>query len=407
MKEKLFIRINSDERSLQWGILSGDEEGHSSFTDRGRLLIEDIETLGEQVSEQTVVLMLPAHRVKCFNEKTPTKNRKQLEKAIPYQLEEQILDNVDNQHFALGSFDAQDRLAINVVDKQYLAETLEQFKEVGVEPDFVISEAACLPYFNDAWSTLIEEQVFVRQEPNVFWSADKSLVEELLKLELQRDELSVSQAIRIYATEKQELNLDAVPGLATQYEVIEDTFQFLAHNFDEAGLNLLQQEFSSQKKVQRNYGVWKLPAIAASVVCVLGIVYLVSHIIHLNQQYSNLEERTLAETKKIYPTLPLTTAKIQINNSYRSIGGDSGSETSFALLMDKAIKAMDARSINFTQMEYIASRGELSMDVSAESYDILTRSQRSLESSGLKASMRNASENGGVWSARITVGLNK
>lgn len=407
MKEKLFIRINSDEKSLEWGCLSQSENGQATFSERGRLLMEDLEVLGEAVSEQQIILMLPAHRVKCFNESAPTKNRKHLEKAIPYQLEEQILDNVDSQHFALGSFDSKERLAINVIDKSYLGDTLALFKDAGIEPDVVVSEAACLPHFDDAWSVLIEDQVLVRQENNLFWSADKSLVEELLKLELQSNELAVTQAVRVYAAEGEQLNLADVPGLATQPQQVNDSFLFLADSFGNDTINLLQQGFSSQKKTKKNYGVWKLPAIAAVTLVVLGLSYLISNIVHLNKQQALLEERTLAETKKLYPTLPLTTARVQINNSYRNIGGETGSGVSFAGLVDKSIKAMDTKNIEFTQMEYIASRGQLSMDVSAESYDVLTRSQRSLESSGLEVSMRNASENGGVWTARITVGLNK
>lgn len=408
MKQRLFIRVSSDEKSLQWGRLSAESELETDgFLEQGQLLIEDAETLGELVTEEQIVLMLPAHRIKCFNIEPPTKNRKHLEKAIPYQLEEQIIDNVDSQHFALGHFDEQGRVAVNVVDKEYLRQVLELLKEVGVEPDVVVSEAACVPYFKDSWSAVLDEQVLVRQEPNLFWSADKNLVKDLLKLELQSDELTVSQAIRIYSKEQQQLDLDGVAGLATQQESIEQVFLCLAQNFRDDGVNLLQQEFASQKKTQRNYGLWKLPAIAASVLLLLGIIYVISNIIYLNDQLGSLEEKALAETQKLYPSLPLTTARIQINNSYRNVGGDDGSGSSFAGLVDKSVKAINTREVKFSQLEYIASRGQLSMDVSAESYDILTQSQRNLEGAGLKVDMRNASENSGVWTARISVGLNQ
>lgn len=404
MKERLFIRFTSDEKSLQWGILSASSEKHSSFEQEGELLLEDVEALAEVIAEQQIVLMIPAHRVKCFNVNTPTKNRKHLEKAIPYQLEEQILDSVDRQHFALGAFDEQDRLAVNVIDKDYFSQLVTLLKDAGIEPDIVISEASCLPSYKDAWTALVEEQVLVRQGKNNFWSADQGLVEQLLKLELQTDELSVTQAIRIFATESSQIDLEAVPGLATQKENVEDAFLFLATNFDDKSINLLQQEFASQKKTQRNYGVWKLPAIAATVLILMGIVYTVSHIMHLNKQLSTAKEQTLAETKKVYPSLPLNTAVIQINNSYRTIGGNSGSSVSFAGLMNKSVTSMDTKSIKFSQIEYLASRGQLSLDVTADNYEILTKSQRNLEAAGLNVDMRNASENGGVWTARITVG---
>ena len=407
MKERLFIRISSDDKSLQWGILANPDDGEAKFINNGDLLIEDIEALGELVEAPQVIVMLPAHRVKCFNVKTPTKNRKHLEKAIPYQLEEQILDNVDSQHFALGSFGDDDQLQVNVVDKEYLSKILELLKTVEIEPDYVVSEASCLPYFKDAWSALVDDQVLVRQEPNLFWSAEQSLVKQLLQLELQDDELNVTQAMRVYSKGEQTLELDSIAGLATQKTEIEDSFSFLISHFDGKGINLLQQDFASQKKTQRSYGVWKLPAIAASLLLFFGLLYLVSYILYKNTQISNLEEQLHAETKKLYPSLPLTTAIVQINNSYRNIGGNEGSGVSFAGLMEKSMQVMDTQNIKFSQMEYIASRGQLNLDVSAENYDVLTRSQRNLESAGLKVEMRNASENGGLWTARITVGLNK
>ncbi|GAA0205859.1 hypothetical protein GCM10009123_11640 [Kangiella japonica] len=404
MKERLFIRFTSDEKSLQWGVLSASSEKHESFEQEGELLLEDVEALAEVVAEQQIVLMIPAHRVKCFNVKTPTKNRKHLEKAIPYQLEEQILDSVDSQHFALGAFDEQDRLGVNVIDKDYFSQLVTLLKDAGIEPDFVLSEAACLPSFKDAWTALVEDQVLVRQEYNNYWSADQGLVEQLLKLELQTDELSVTQAIRIVVTESSQIDLEAIPGLATQKESVEDAFLFLATNFDDKSINLLQQEFASQKKTQRNYGVWKLPAIAASILILMGVVYTVSHIMYLNKQLTTVEEQIHAETKKLYPSLPLTTAVVQVNNSYRTIGGASGSSVSFAGLMNQSVTSMDTKNIRFSQIEYIASRGQLSLDVTADNYDILTKSQRNLEAAGLNVDMRNASENGGVWTARITVG---
>lgn len=408
MKNQLFIRISSDEKSLQWGTLSGAEDStESGFVERGDLLIEDVETLAETLEESQVILMLPAHRVKCFNVEAPTKNRKHLEKAIPYQLEEQILDNVDNQHFALGAFNADSLLAVNVVSKEYLSELLTTFKEVGIEPDVVVSEAVCVPYFEDSWTAVIDEQILVRQQENVFWSSDRTLIKDLLQLELQADELKVTQAIRIYSYDDEELSLASVAGLATQPETIDDVFLCLAENFDDNSVNILQQDFASQKKSQHNYGMWKLPAIAASILAVVGLIYLVSHIIDLNKRLSSVEQQTLAQTQKVYPNLPLKTAKIQVNNSYHDIGGSEGSGVNFTGLMEKSVLAMKTENIQFSQMEYLASRGQLSFDVTADSYEVLTQSQRNLEGAGLEVDMRNASENGGIWTARISVGAKK
>jgi general secretion pathway protein L len=409
MKDRLFIRLKSDEESLEWGLLTY-EEAVPKLKERGELLLDDMIALADQASQQEVILLLPASRVRCFNVKAPTRNRKQLEKAVPYTLEEQVLDNVEQQLFALGSVNSDGMIAVNVVDKAYLSGVIDKLKEASVEPDFVVSDAACLPLFEDAWSLLEhDDAVLVRQSANEYWSTEVDMLADLMTWNLQsqfEESQTVSQAIRIYSPNEHTDLLAGVSGLAIQQAPVEDSFEWLCSQFSFSSINLLQQEFSSQKKNQVNLGQWKLPAIAASCLIGVGLIYLVSQIIVLSTQRANLEQQLIASVQEVFPNVnDVNTGLMQVSNRFSTLGGDAASTNSFMLLLDKSLAAINPQLIKVSQLEYLSSQAQLSFDVEASDYAILTAAQNKLESSGVQVEMRNASENGGVWSARIAVGV--
>lgn len=409
MKDRLFIRLKSDEESLEWGLLSTGESG-AAFKEQGELLLDDMVALAEQAVEHQVILLLPASRVRCFNVKAPTRNRKQLEKAVPYILEEQVLDNVEQQLFALGNVNASGMVAVNVVDKTYLADMLERLKQASIEPDFVISDAACLPLFDDAWSLLEhDDSILVRQSANEYWSTEADMLADLISWNLQtqfEENQTVSQAIRIYSPDENTELLSGTAGLAIQKMPVGDSFEWLCTQFSYSSINLLQQEFSSQKKHQMNLGQWKLPAIAAAALVVVGLIYLVSQMVVLGQQRSQYEQQILASIQQVYPNVSdVNTGLIQVSNSFSTLGGNAASSNSFMLLLDKSLAAIDTQTIKVSQLEYLSSMAQLSFDVETSDYSTLTAAQNKLESAGMKVDMRNASENGGVWSARISVGV--
>lgn len=409
MKDRLFIRLKSDEESLEWGLLT-HEDAIPKFKEQGELLLDDMISLAEQASDHEVILLIPASRVRCFNVKAPTRNRKQLEKAVPYILEEQVLDSVEYQLFALGQVNSSGMLAVNVVGRDYLSEVIEKLKAASIEPDFVVSDAACLPLFEDAWSLLEhDDSVLVRQSANEYWSTEEDMLADLISWNLQNqfeENQTVSQAIRIYSPKEQTDLLSGMAGLAIQKMDVENSFEWLCSQFSYSSINLLQQDFTSQKKNQLNLGQWKLPAIAASVLVGVAFIYLVSQMLVMSQKKSQLEEQLLTSVQQVFPNInDVNTGLIQVSNRFSTLGGEAASDNSFMLLFDKSLAAIDPTVIKVSQLEYLSSQAQLSFDVESSDYATLTAAQNKLESSGMKVEMRNASENGGVWSARISVGV--
>lgn len=101
----------------------------------------------------------------------------------------------------------------------------------------------------------------------------------------------------------------------------------------------------------------------------------------------------------------VNTGLIQVSNRFSTLGGDAASANSFMLLLDKSLAAIDPQTIKVSQLEYLSSMAQLSFDVETSDYSTLTAAQNKLEATGMQVEMRNASESGGTWSARISVGV--
>lgn len=53
MKDRLFIRLKSDEESLEWGLMT-HEESVPKFSEQGELLLDDMIALAEQAAQNEV-----------------------------------------------------------------------------------------------------------------------------------------------------------------------------------------------------------------------------------------------------------------------------------------------------------------------------------------------------------------
>ncbi len=408
MKGRLLIRLLADQEAVQWGLLN-EQEATPSFLERGDLLLNDIVALAEMAVTSPVTVLIPAEKIRSFVIDAPTKNSKHLEKAIPYLLEEQIIESVDSQHFAFGEVDSNSKVTVNVIAKDYLESLLAKLQEADIEPDVMLADAACLPVFDDAWSLLDGNPVLVRQDLNNFWSAQSELVADLLNWNLNEsfeETQAISQAVRLFSAQEVPLNLESMPGLAVQQVPLDDELLWLAGQPLDKTINLLQQQYTPSKKTSVSATTWKLPLIAASVAAVLGLIYFTSNLFILNQERNHYRQLALTEVRKLSPNLDeerLDSKMIEIANNYRKVAAGSGQTGGFMNLLDQVYNQLNPRQVQLEQMEYIAKQSVLNLDVAAKDYQILTAVQQKLEQAGLKVDMRNARDNQGSWTTRLVV----
>ncbi len=80
---------------------------------------------------------------------------------MPYALEDQLIDDIEALHFALGQAPDGDRLPVATVDHAVLRGWLETCAQAGLTPVAVIPDPLLLPWQEGDWSVLLDGQRIV------------------------------------------------------------------------------------------------------------------------------------------------------------------------------------------------------------------------------------------------------
>jgi len=113
-----------------------------------------------------VCVLVPGTDVLLAEPEVPMKAGTKLQQVVPYALEEQLADDIDDLHFAIGKRAADSaRTPVAVVRRSLMDEWLTTLRSSGLEPDSMYADSALLPENPGQAVALMEEDVVVVRPP--------------------------------------------------------------------------------------------------------------------------------------------------------------------------------------------------------------------------------------------------
>jgi general secretion pathway protein L len=111
-----------------------------------------------------VCAVVPGTDVLLADPELPSRSGVKLAQLVPYALEEQLADDIDDLHFALGKRAADShRTPVAVVSRTLMDEWLAALRAAGIEPECLYADSELLPANpGQAVALLEEDTVFVR-----------------------------------------------------------------------------------------------------------------------------------------------------------------------------------------------------------------------------------------------------
>jgi general secretion pathway protein L len=104
-----------------------------------------LESAAAAAAGRRVAVLVPAAEVLCLEAQLPAGAGGRAAQLVPFALEEQLANDVESQHFAIGPVAQSGRTAVAVVARALLEEWLAQLASAGIAPELLCSEAALLP----------------------------------------------------------------------------------------------------------------------------------------------------------------------------------------------------------------------------------------------------------------------
>lgn len=353
----------------------------------------------------------------------PAKQSRFINQALPYAVEEQIAQDIDSVHLALGSH-SPEGYRVAAVDRDRMAQWVELFSGwPHTRLDAIYPDAALLPMTEGGWSICLDGETALMASDRGEWlsmqSANLGMFAHTLAVP-PSEEVVAEVPVVVYATdtefEEQQAELGELitPGrLSVRRESLAlMPLELLAHAHHHhlcRPINLCQGEFSVKGGKASPWTPWKPLIAVAAVWFVVQIALEAGMGFYYQQQAEDMRQQAMAVYREAFPSDRRTHAgnvKRVIEGQLR-MAGSSGPDMDFVTLMkytgQQYSNVAGSGAVTFNSINYSQTRGELVVDARAESYDRLSALRNGLSSQGLEAKIGSVVNEPSGARGRLTV----
>ena len=232
--------------------------------------------LAAQAAGARLLLIAPGEAVSLHQVPLPSRKRSTWARAVPYALEDQLVEDIEALHFALADKPEDGHLAVAVVNRDTLRGWLDACAAAGVVPAAVIPEPLLLPWQEGDWSIVLEARRAVARTGR--WdgfASERDLLELLLNQVVAEAGVAKPQRLRVWGHPS---SVFTEVGLEPRIEdSAPEPLQVFASAYQPAtAINLLQGAYSPRAHWGRWLRPWRTAAALASawlLVQGFGLVY--------------------------------------------------------------------------------------------------------------------------------------
>ncbi len=354
-----------------------------------------------------VLVLFPASEALITQVTIPTKNRQRLLQAIPYALETELTQDVEQLHFAIGASDADNVTPVIVISRVRIEKWLSSLESQGIEPLGLYLDLLCLPHDGDEWSLLQEKElVQILSGPNRGFCADRENAAELLEIALQQAADDAPHKLRIYQFDETGLTLPE--GVETESVVLEnpeELINLLAGELQEKQqINLLQGDYKRVDKFTLQWRRWLPAAILAVVALLFSLTLNIFDYVHYQQKSQELDQQIHQVFKQAFPSIKrVVDPKVQMEQQLKAMrGGASGSAAQFAALFTPA--AAIIKNSPDTRLENVSFRdGQLDLQLTIKELQALEKLKQTIEQKDLSVEIRTANASGNQVTSHLRI----
>lgn len=330
--------------------------------------------------------------------------KKHIAKALPFILEEQLVSDVEDLHFASVLL-SKTSLCAAVCAKQKMLEWQALLADVpGVNT--WVSEPQLLPWEPGEWVVVLEPNyAIVRTSGAEGFSIERDLLPSMLKAALAND-AGVPDAVIVYGVD-QVLEKELLP------EDIRDLMQWRQGDFqtavmlsreDNVTVNLLQGEFAHRLPLGRWWNQWRV--VAAVLVAAFTLQLVAGYASYVDLEQENLELRRAIESsyRRAFPKGALVDPEKQVRRQLDALRGTAQS-SGFTHLLNRVGEIVAAKpGASIASINYSDKGGDMRINITAGDFEAVEAIRTKMTDAGLEAVMESSNAQGNQVRARLRIG---
>jgi len=427
LSEKLILRLSSQNSSsipwLVWSqatkevIVSGELEHQ-----------DDLSVLTEYAKGRYVTVLVDSADVRLHRHFMPSKPTRQLLKALPFMLEDELAEDIEKLHFAIEQtgFDKElEKYWVNIaiVKRTLLQSWLDRLAQADIQVKSMLPDVLGLPnepikseqnsksisilgyangwliredswrgwFLTDPWLPLYFEKLLAENSKADDESAEAQI--ELNYFSPLPAELTAS------LIESERVNL-----IAAEPEL---PMLLLAQQTDQIKWNLLQGDFSQKKAVSKNWALWRPAAALLLITLSIQFVMVIAKWQSATSQLEVAKEDLAQMYKAAFPKekLRINILRTQLKRKVAAVGGSDSSELGgFTAFMAELTPTFKKRpNINIESIRYDEKRGELRLTANAPSFQQFEQFKNDIEKLGLEVKQGAVNNEGNTVSGSLSI----
>ena len=394
-----------------------DAEGrHVSWLTRGGLQTlageGSLNEAAELARGRRALVFIPASEVLITQVKIPTRNHQRLLQAIPFSLETELTQDIEQLHFSAGPTDSNSITPVVIIARQKLEEWLARFQSAGLEPVGLYTDVLSLPLSPDSWTLSLDSQhLLAHTGPFQGFSADREGASEMLQFALQQAGESAPKQLTLYqiGQDGEQTALDfkqfggevIEKGLAAPAELT----RLLADNLNEKRqINLLQGEYQKLDKLTLQWKRWLPAALLAAAVLFTSLVLNVIDYYRYQEQSKALDGRIRQVFQQAFPEIKrVVDPKVQMEQQLKLMrNGQAGGGAQFLSLFIPSASVI--KNSPNTTLEGISFRdGQLDLQLTIKELQALENLKKTIEQKGLGVEIRTANAAGDKVTSQLRI----
>lgn len=379
MSEKLILRLSSQTTSsvpwLVWETVTNDIIASGELAQQSEL-----STLADYAKGRQVVVLVDSADVRLYRHHMPTKPSRQILKALPFMLEDELSEDIEQLHFAIHDtgFDvdsSQHWVNLAIIRKSLLDNWTTLLADNGIHAKVMLPDVLCLPVDGDNTLSVIEltdgwlvndnhwQGTHIAADwAELFWHQKVSGLNEEQTLTVHAySPVSQSTFDLLQSTESTSLKtMDPELPLL-----------LLAKQAQKIKWNLLQGDYAPKKAVSKNWQIWQP-------VAALLVITLIVHLVQLGARWSKADDALIAAKqslsqsyKKAFPKerVRMNIIRTQLRRKVTEATGGPVADVGFLSLMSKLTPVFSELSnIKYDSFRFDGTRGELRVNASAPNF---------------------------------------
>ncbi len=314
-------RVGEDH--VQWAM--SDEKGALSSGVRQGTLLD----AASSVEGRRATLILPADDVLLAQTIVPGGSLARAQQAVPYALEEQVADDVDDLHFALGTKNRNDEYPVAVIGRDVMDSVTARCAEAGLRPSEIVPETLALPVLKGeepgmlVWSALLEKgRAVVRLGQFEGFATDLDMASMMIEGAMSAQDVDDDRRTSLVVySDDENTQLQLPSTLDVEVRPCAHRLALYASGLSStAHVNLLQGEYSPKRNFDKNWKPWRTTAVLAACLCIVLIASKWIELNQLQQQEQALDAQIAEAFQQALPGARMQRPRRQVEAALAGIG---------------------------------------------------------------------------------------